>query len=81
MEYAGAFLQLYREEGWYLERTSHYLERVGLNHAKNKVLEDDAGRKDLYARLIDSLKDAQDPWETSRQEQPVKQFIPIMVEA
>ena len=81
MEYAGAFLQLYREEGWYLERTSHYLERVGLNHAKNKVLEDDAGRKELYARLIDSLKDARDPWETSRQEQPVKQFIPIMVDA
>ena len=34
LEYAGAFLQLYREEGWYLERTVHYLARVGLEHAK-----------------------------------------------
>jgi nitrite reductase (NADH) large subunit len=25
LEYAGAFLQLYREEAWYLERTVHYL--------------------------------------------------------
>ena len=25
LEYAGAFLQLYREEGWYLERTVHYV--------------------------------------------------------
>lgn len=81
MEYAGAFLQLYREEGWYLERTSHYLERVGLSHVKSKVLEDTEGRKDLFSRLIDSLKNARDPWETSRQEQPVKQFMPIMVDA
>lgn len=81
MEYTGAFLQLYREEGWYLERTSHYLERVGLSHVKNKVLEDNEGRKALFDRLIDSLKNARDPWEASREEQPIKQFIPIMVEA
>jgi len=81
MEYTGAFLQLYREEGWYLERTAHYLERVGLSHVKNKVLEDSEGRKALFDRLIDSLKNARDPWETSREEQPIKQFIPLMVEA
>lgn len=81
MEYTGAFLQLYREEGWYLERTSHYLERVGLSHVKNKVLEDNEGRKALFDRLIDSLKNARDPWEASREEQPIKQFIPIVVEA
>ncbi len=62
MEYAGAFLQLYREEGFYLERTCHYLERVGLDHAKNKVVEDDENRKALYARLLAELKDAKDPW-------------------
>lgn len=81
MEFSGAFLQLYREEGWYLERTSHYLERVGLSHVKNKVLEDTAGRKALYERLIDSLKNARDPWELAREEQAIKQFIPILVEA
>ena len=81
MEYSGAFLQLYREEGWYLERTSHYLERVGLGYAKSKILEDEKGRKELFERLIDSLKNAKDPWEVMQTKEPVKQFIPIAVEA
>jgi nitrite reductase (NADH) large subunit len=81
MEYSGAFLQLYREEGWYLERTCHYLERVGLEYIKGKIVEDAEGRKAYYNRLLDSLKDAKDPWETSREEKPIKQFIPIRLEA
>jgi nitrite reductase (NADH) large subunit len=81
MEYSGAFLQLYREEGWYLERTCHYMDRVGLDYIKGKILEDEEGRKALYARLLDSLKDARDPWETSREGKAIKQFIPIKVEA
>ena len=40
LEYTGAFLQLYREEGWYLERTVHYVGRVGLDHVKKKILDD-----------------------------------------
>ena len=36
LEYSGAFLQLYREEGWYLERTVHYVARVGLDHVKKQ---------------------------------------------
>ena len=51
MEVSGAFLQLYREEGWYLERTTHYVARVGLEHVKKKVLEDEANRQVLWARL------------------------------
>jgi nitrite reductase (NADH) large subunit len=31
IEYSGAFLQLYREKARYLERTVHYIERVGLD--------------------------------------------------
>ncbi|KFB66337.1 nitrite reductase large subunit NirB [Candidatus Accumulibacter vicinus] len=62
LEYAGAFLQLYREEGFYLERTCHYLERVGLDHAKQRVVEDEENRKALYGRLLAELKDAKDPW-------------------
>lgn len=81
MEYSGAFLQLYREEGWYLERTCHYLERVGLDHVKSRVLEDEEGRKALHQRLLDSLKDARDPWQTSREGDALKQFVPIRLEA
>ncbi|BAL23172.1 nitrite reductase large subunit NirB [Azoarcus sp. KH32C] len=62
MEYSGAFLQLYREEGYYLERTVHYIERVGLEHVKKHVLENAENRKALYERLLFALQDAKDPW-------------------
>jgi nitrite reductase (NADH) large subunit len=61
-EYSGAFLQLYREEAFYLERTVHYIQRVGLDHAKKLVLENEANRKALYQRLLHSLSVEQDPW-------------------
>ncbi len=77
MEYAGAFLQLYREEGWYLERTCHYLERVGMDYVKRRILEDGEGRQALYTALMAALKDARDPWLTSREAPAIEQFIPI----
>jgi dissimilatory sulfite reductase (desulfoviridin) alpha/beta subunit len=68
MEYSGAFLQLYREEGWYLERTCHYMERVGLDYIKGKISRTRKAARLYYQRLLDSLKDAKDPWQTSREE-------------
>jgi nitrite reductase (NADH) large subunit len=68
-EYNGAFLQLYREEAFYLERTVHYLQRVGMDHIKKAVLQDDDNRKALNARLQFSLSFEQDPWK-QRIEQP-----------
>ncbi|MGB0126946.1 MAG: nitrite reductase large subunit, partial [Rhodocyclaceae bacterium] len=61
-EISGAFLQLYREEGFYLERTVHYVHRVGLDYVKSRIADDAAGRKALYERLLYALKDAPDPW-------------------
>ena len=81
MEYSAAFLELYRQEAWYLERTCHWLERVGLDYVKSRIVEDEDGRRTLHAALIAALKDAKDPWATSREAQPVKQFIPITVAA
>ncbi len=62
LEYSGAFLQLYREEGYYLERTVHYVTRVGLDYVKSKVVDDAANRKALYERLLYALRDYKDPW-------------------
>jgi len=62
LEHAGAFLQLYREEGWYLERTVHFVGRVGLDYCKRRVVEDGENRRALHARLLDALRDEPDPW-------------------
>jgi nitrite reductase (NADH) large subunit len=62
LEYSGAFLQLYREEAFYLERTVHYLHRVGLDHIKQHIVDDAEGRVELYARLKFALSFEKDPW-------------------
>ncbi|MFO1274144.1 MAG: nitrite reductase large subunit NirB [Rubrivivax sp.] len=62
LEHAGAFLQLYRLEGWYLERTVHWLARVGLDHVKQRIVEDAAGRRALWEQLQFALDGEPDPW-------------------
>ena len=62
LEYTGAFCELYRQEGWYLERTVHYVNRVGLEHVKKKILEDHEGRKALWEQLQFALDGEPDPW-------------------
>jgi nitrite reductase (NADH) large subunit len=78
LEYTGAFCQLYREEGWYLERTVHYVGRVGLDHVKKKILDDDAGRRALWERLQFSLDGEPDPWfEFDKASVDARQFNPV----
>jgi nitrite reductase (NADH) large subunit len=78
LEHAGAFLQLYREEGWYLERTVHYVARVGLDHVKNALLADNDRRRALYERLQYALDGEPDPWhEMARAGIDRRQYIPL----
>jgi nitrite reductase (NADH) large subunit len=80
LEHTGAFLQLYREEGWYLERTVHYVNRVGLDYCKQKVVNDAANRLALWERLQFALDGEPDPWhEPERARVDMKQFIPLTV--
>ncbi len=63
MEYAGAFMQIYREEAHYLERTAPWIARVGIDYVKKRLVEDNEGRRALNARFVYSQKFAQDdPW-------------------
>lgn len=63
MAYCAAFIQLYREEARYLERTAPWLERVGLDYLKARIVEDAQGREALTARFLDSQRFSQeDPW-------------------
>ena len=80
LEYTGSFLQLYREEAWYLERTVHYIGRVGLDHVKQAILEDAGNRKELYERLLFSLDGEPDPWhEQDKALVDARQFAPLTV--
>jgi nitrite reductase (NADH) large subunit len=78
LEYTGAFMQLYREEGWYLERTVHFVARVGMDYVKRKILEDHEGRKTLWERLQFALDGEPDPWfEHHKAAVDIRQFEPI----
>ncbi len=59
----GRFMQYYREHGRYLERTYHFLERVGIDNLRKILLEDSLG---ICAQLDAGIQKAVDayvdPW-------------------
>ena len=63
LEYAAAFLQMYREQAWYLERTAHWVERVGLDDIRRTIVDDADARRALRRRFDESQAYSQDdPW-------------------
>jgi nitrite reductase (NADH) large subunit len=78
-EYCRAYIQLYREEAYYLERTAAWIERVGLSHIKQYVEENAENRRALAARFDESQKYAQiDPWaERASEGVATHEFIPL----
>jgi len=63
LEYVGAFLQLYREEARYLERTAPWVARKGIDYVKERVVADADNRRALYERFLASQRPVQDdPW-------------------
>ena len=62
-DYCAAFTQLYREEARYLERTAPWIERIGLDYIKSRIVDDPAGREALTERFLFSQQFMQDdPW-------------------
>ena len=72
MEITGAYLQYYRETAAYLERTAPWLERMGLEHVK-EVLTDDDRRKQLNARMDKTLERYNEPWQEAIQDNGIKE--------
>ncbi|HJN99954.1 MAG TPA: hypothetical protein QGF86_03730, partial [Nitrospinaceae bacterium] len=82
IEYCCAFVQLYREDAYYLERTAPWIERVGMVHVRKQLIEDDQNRKALSERFMNSQKFAQkDPWAERTGEDGFEkhEFIPLEV--
>jgi nitrite reductase (NADH) large subunit len=61
-EVTGAFIQLYREEALYGERTFKWVSRSGLSVIRQKVVEDVKERTALYERLKEATSVVVDPW-------------------
>ncbi|MGK6324006.1 nitrite reductase large subunit NirB [Sphingomonas sp. DT-51] len=63
IEMCAAFIQLYREEARYLERTAPWIERVGLAYVQSRLLPDADARAELARRFWFSQQFTQDdPW-------------------
>jgi nitrite reductase (NADH) large subunit len=78
LEYCAAYMQLYREGAHYLERTAPWLERVGLSYVKERIVEDEVGRKALAGRFLYAQKFAQDdPWRQRAEGAEAYEFTPI----
>lgn len=61
LEWSSAYLQYYREQGTWNERTAHWMERVGIEAVKT-ALSDSEERKRLQGRLDETLSYTRDPW-------------------
>jgi len=63
LELSAAFIQLYREDAWYLERTAPWVERKGLEWVKSQLFDDPATVPTLAERFRYSQTFMQDdPW-------------------
>ncbi|WP_240688958.1 nitrite reductase large subunit NirB [Ammoniphilus sp. YIM 78166] len=71
LEWSAAFMQYYRETAKYLERTSHWVERMGLEPVK-QVLADAKKRQELIARMDEALSVVKDPWKEAIEEKQVR---------
>jgi nitrite reductase (NADH) large subunit len=81
LEYAAAFMQLYREEARYLDRIAPYVERVGIDYNRQRIVEDAAGRQALRQRFLFAQSFLQDdPWaERAKKGMDAHEFTPLAV--
>jgi len=78
LEYCGALLQLYREQGRYLERVYKWAARVGLDTVRQQIVEDAAKRKALFGRFVFSQRYSQsDPWAERVKGLDAHEFTPL----
>ncbi|WP_127490120.1 nitrite reductase large subunit NirB [Paenibacillus ehimensis] len=62
IDLCAAIIQYYRETGKYLERTSEWVERMGLETIRKAVVDDMENRKALVERIEFALTQVKDPW-------------------
>jgi nitrite reductase (NADH) large subunit len=82
LKFMGRFMQYYRENAKYLERTYDFVERVGIEHLKSVLLDDIEGICDrLDADMQASVDAYQDPWKEADAPIHPNQFVSLPVGA
>lgn len=80
MEHVGAIVQMYREQGHYLDRIYKWMDKVGLDYIKETIMENAEARKAYYDSFVFSQKFYQiDPWAERVAGKEAHHFSPIEV--
>ena len=78
LEYVVALAQMYREQGFYLERIYKWAKRIGLDEIRTQIMDDAPRRKAYYERFVFSQKFAQvDPWDERVSGKDKHEFNPL----
>jgi len=82
LRYMGRFIQYYRENAKYLERTHGFVQRLGIDRIRAVVVEDSEGIAERLEREIAASKAAyKDPWEaayTAPVENQFSSLLPVL---
>jgi nitrite reductase (NADH) large subunit len=82
IKYAGRFIQYYRENAKYLERTYAFVERVGIERIRAIVVDDAEGiAARLEAEIAASKAAYRDPWLEALEPATVNQFVSVLAPA
>ena len=77
IEAIGALMQMYREQGWYLDRIYKWAAKVGTDHIR-ETLSDESKRKAYFESFVYSQKFMQDdPWAARVAGEDAHEFAPL----
>lgn len=77
-EHVVALAQMYREQGWYLERIYKWAKRIGFDEIRRQIMDDQAMREAYFERFVFSQKFAQvDPWSERVSGKDKHEFKPL----
>ena len=78
LEHIAALVQMYREQGHYLERIYKWARRVGVDEIRRQIMEDAEKRRAYFERFVFSQKFAQiDPWSQRASGKDAHEFKPL----
>ena len=78
LEHVVALAQMYREQGYYLERIYKWAKRIGLDEIRAQIMDDPDRRKAYFDSFVFSQKFAQvDPWSERVSGKDKHEFNPL----